>query len=125
MIKKPVSMYNQFLKPLLDGECSSNKLFEKSGLKKNKDTLQIKKDLEKAVLITETKNKKEMNENFHSQAHIIELSEFGRKVTLFLKNLDEFDKHLGNYLYKVDKVLGRLAYDWKREISKRKLNLNL
>ncbi len=107
MKEKPVSDYNKILWSLLDETCTSNKLFKKSGLSKNKYTSQIKKDLEKAFLITVRKNKIEKDKKFSSQAHIIELSEFGRKVALFLKNLKEFGEHLDNYLNKADIEIGK------------------
>ena len=104
MKDKLVPKYNQILRSLLEGKSTVNKLYKKTGLKKNNEIMQIKEDLIKALLIIERKNKKEKNRDFHSQSHIIELSKFGRKVALFLKNSDEFDKHFKIYLDKVEDI---------------------
>jgi hypothetical protein len=48
-------------------------LYKKTGLSKNKGTIQIKEDLEKAQFIIKKINKKVKDDDFHSQSHIIEL----------------------------------------------------
>ncbi|MER5175696.1 MAG: hypothetical protein ABJB76_05175 [Candidatus Nitrosocosmicus sp.] len=104
---KLVPKYNQILRSLLDGKSTVNKLYEKTGLKKNNETMDIKEDLKKAGLISEKNNKKIKDKNFHSQSHIIELSDFGHSFAFFLKQLDEFEKHFNIFLNKVDNKIGK------------------
>src|SRR6185437_629847 len=105
-------------RPLLANKYSVNQLYNKTGLSKNKETTQIKEYLEKSQLIIEKNNKKVKDKKFHSQSHIIELSDFGYSVAMFLKNLDDFERCFHTFSDNVDNKIGKYFTMGNRYLGK-------
>jgi hypothetical protein len=115
---KLVLYYSQILRSLLNDKYSVNQLYNKTGLSKNKETTQVKENLEKSLLIIEKNNKKVKDKKFHSQSHIIELSDFGYSVAMFLKNLDDFESSFSVFSDKIENIIGKNLISGTSKLSR-------